>query len=133
MSPQHRNQVGAINQRKRLIFREVVRIGPKPLVVTKIRDWPPRSQLCRTDHARQLRPPFECSVSPAARICRPAEDRIIDFSRTDLSDLSAYIAIELNKRWKKKLDRWTKQQPSRPPQPMIVPGPVLPHFGDPEV
>ena len=53
--------------------------------------------------------------------------RIINFSRTDPSDLSVYIAkIDLDRRWKKQSDRWTNQQPTRPTRPTIVPGPVLP-------
>jgi hypothetical protein len=60
--------------------------------------------------------------------------RIIDFSRSDPSDLSAYISvIELNKKWKRKLDKWTKRQPRRLTLPIIQPGPVIPNFGDPEV
>ena len=60
--------------------------------------------------------------------------RIINFSRTDPSDLSAYIAmIDLGRRWKKQSDRWTNQQPTRPTQPTIMPGQSFPRFGDPEV
>ena len=59
---------------------------------------------------------------------------IIDFSRTDPSDLSAYISmLALNKRWKVKLDKWARQQPGRPHAPIIVPGPVVVQFHDPEL
>jgi hypothetical protein len=67
--------------------------------------------------------------------CKDAA-QLIDASRADPDDLSAYIAmLELNKRWKKKLDNWTKKQPAKrqQQQPLVVPGPVVPHFGDPEV
>jgi hypothetical protein len=54
--------------------------------------------------------------------CKEA-DRVIDFSRTDDGDLSAYIAmIQLNKKWKAKLDKWTNQQPRRQSQSIVVPG-----------
>jgi hypothetical protein len=60
--------------------------------------------------------------------------QIIDFSRTDASDLSAYISmLALNRRWKAKLDKWTRQQPVRLSPPIIVPGPVVVQFHDPEL
>lgn len=63
--------------------------------------------------------------------CKDAA-QLIDASRADPDDLSAYIGmLELNRRWKKKLDNWTKKQPKR--QLLIVRGPMVPHFGDPEV
>jgi hypothetical protein len=66
--------------------------------------------------------------------CKEAA-QLIDASRADQDDLSAYIAmLELNRKWKKKLDRWATQQPATQRQPaLIARGPVVPHFGDPEV
>jgi hypothetical protein len=66
--------------------------------------------------------------------CKDAA-KLIEASRADVDDLSAYIAmLELNARWKKRLDRWTKKQPAWPHQQvMILRGPILPHFGDPEI
>ena len=62
--------------------------------------------------------------------------KLIDDSRSE-DDLSAYISmLALHKRWKKKLERWTKKQPAnrrRQQAPLIVRGPVVPNFGDPEV
>lgn len=68
--------------------------------------------------------------------CKDAA-KLIDASRADPDDMSAYIAmLELNAVWKKKLDRWTIRQPARPPQQqpvVILRGPIVPHFGDPEM
>ena len=70
--------------------------------------------------------------------CKDAA-KLIDASRADPDDMSAYIAmLELNVLWKRKLDKWAgRQQPPRPApqqQPVIIlRGPILPHFGDPEV
>jgi hypothetical protein len=41
--------------------------------------------------------------------------------------------IQLNKKWKAKLDKWTNPQPRRQSQSIVVPGPVILHLGDPEV
>ena len=61
-----------------------------------------------------------------------AAKKIIDFSRADPSDLSAYISlIDLNTRWKKRLDEWASKQPQQPPRPVVVPGPVILHFAGP--
>lgn len=67
--------------------------------------------------------------------CKDAA-QLIDASRAEPDDLSAYIAmLALNERWRKKLDHWANKQRKRRPQEkvLIVPGPVVPHFGDPEV
>ncbi|MBR0989999.1 DUF4760 domain-containing protein [Bradyrhizobium japonicum] len=58
--------------------------------------------------------------------CKDAS-KIIDFSRIDPDDLSAYIAmLDLNKRWKKKLDGWALRQRKRKPPAIVVPGPITP-------
>jgi hypothetical protein len=52
-------------------------------------------------------------------------DQIINLSRSEPDDLSAFISlIRLNTLWKKKLDRWAKMQPGQPVRAMVVPGPV---------
>jgi Domain of unknown function (DUF4760) len=59
-------------------------------------------------------------------------NQIIDFSRTDPSDLSAYISmLALNRRWKARLDKWASRQSVRPSPPIIAPGPVIVQFHDP--
>lgn len=58
--------------------------------------------------------------------CKDAS-KIIDFSRSDPDDLSAYIAMmDLNKRWKKKLDGWALRQRKRRSPAVVVPGPITP-------
>ncbi|PJG56617.1 hypothetical protein CVM73_03445 [Bradyrhizobium forestalis] len=58
--------------------------------------------------------------------CKDAAE-IIDFSRSDPDDLSAYIAmLDLNKRWKKKLDGWALRQRKKQPPAIVVPGPITP-------
>jgi Domain of unknown function (DUF4760) len=58
--------------------------------------------------------------------CKDA-GRIIDFSRADPDDLSAYISmLELNKKWKKKLDGWALRQRRNKPSAIMVAGPITP-------
>lgn len=58
--------------------------------------------------------------------CKDAS-KIIDFSRTDPDDLSAYISMpDLNKRWKKKLDGWSLRQRKQKPPAIVVAGPITP-------
>jgi hypothetical protein len=60
--------------------------------------------------------------------CKQAE-KLINFSREEPDDYSAYIGmLRLNKKWKKKLDKWTSKQPQRPKTAVVVGGltsPVL--------
>jgi hypothetical protein len=61
---------------------------------------------------------------------------LIDASRAEDDDLSVYISmLALSKRWKKKIDKWTKRhaRQRKRQQLVIVQGPVVPHWGDPEV
>lgn len=58
--------------------------------------------------------------------CKDAAE-IINFSRSDPDDLSAYISmLDLNKRWKKKLDGWALRQRKKQPPAVVVPGPITP-------
>jgi hypothetical protein len=58
--------------------------------------------------------------------CKDAS-QIIDFSRADPDDLSAYISmLELNRKWKKKLDGWALRQRRNKPPAIMVTGPVTP-------
>ena len=58
--------------------------------------------------------------------CKDAS-QIIDFSRADPDDLSAYISmLELNKKWKKKLDGWALRQRRNKPPAIMVTGPITP-------
>jgi hypothetical protein len=63
--------------------------------------------------------------------CKKAE-KLINFSRQEPDDYSAYIGIlRLNGQWKKEFDEWISRLTPRPQSPIVVTGPAMTMTPDP--
>jgi Domain of unknown function (DUF4760) len=64
---------------------------------------------------------------------RKKAEKLINFSREEPDDYSAYIGmIKLSEQWGKELAAWANKQRPVPQKPMMVPGPVTPTALDPK-